>query len=261
MDMNILAMLLMPWHSSPLLNIFVIIENVLSYDFVLAFFEHVLQVEYFSHSSYVLFGIVILGHETVRCTKLLFGIGRRFDFFWSFASWIVCLLGLCSGGLLLGTWAHLSICKTIAFDLLHLNFLLAVCLFENASDPDLIFGLCEAGIMLCQVLGHRTKRFLFSIPRHRFWILLRELIHLRPSSQTIQKVFILSQVIIMRFENLFDLRFAFLLDELLFQNGFMNYLPKHDMLFIGLIMQQHLLVKAQMRKAIYRPLSIFYVLF
>lgn len=100
--MNIITMLLMFRHLSSLLDVFVIIEDILSYDFILSFFQHVLHVEYFSHSSYVLFGVIVFGHETVRSAELLFGIRRRSDFFWSFASWIVYLLGLYSGGFLLG---------------------------------------------------------------------------------------------------------------------------------------------------------------
>jgi hypothetical protein len=65
----------------------------------------------------------------------------------------------------------------------------------------------------------------------------------------------------MRFENLLNLRFAFLVDKLLFQNRFMNYFPKHNMLIVVLVMQKHLLVKTQMRKPVNRPLAIFYVLF
>jgi hypothetical protein len=88
-----------------------------------------------------------------------------------------------------------------------------------------------------------------------------ELIDLGTSSQAIQEVLVLSQIIVMRFQNLFNLRFSFLVNELLFQNGFMNYLPKHNMFIIVLIMQKHLLVKAQMWKSIDRPLALFNVLF
>ena len=168
-------------HSSPLLDVLVIIENVLSDDFVLSFFKHVLQVEYFSHSSYVLFRVVVFGDEAVRCAKFLLGIGRRSGFFGSFASGIVWLFGL-------GSW-ELQFCSdTVAFDFLQLYFLeilLALCLFEIASGPSLIFGLCEAGIMLCQIFRHRTKGFFLSIVRRRFWMLRLKLIYLRSSSQTI----------------------------------------------------------------------------
>ena len=65
----------------------------------------------------------------------------------------------------------------------------------------------------------------------------------------------------MRFENLLNLRFALLAHKLLPENRLLNDLPEHNVLLVGLIMQEHLLVEAQVWKAVNRPPAVLDVLF
>jgi hypothetical protein len=65
----------------------------------------------------------------------------------------------------------------------------------------------------------------------------------------------------MRFQNLLNLRFALLPNKLLPENRFLNDFPKHNMFIICLIMQEHLLVEAEVWEAVNRPLAVFDVLF
>lgn len=103
-----------------------------------------MHIEYFSNPSYVLFGVVVLGDEAVRRAEFLFGMEWRSG---GFASGIFGLFGRCSGSFLFPGIRSAS-SWVLTFDSLQIHYFLLALLFENASHPSLILGLCEAGVML-----------------------------------------------------------------------------------------------------------------